>query len=799
MTEKGDYSKAEEANEVDYEKRNEQVQRRPPITEKFMEENFLFEKLKADNICRSTGNYLKKNYKPTPNCMKNYFFKRLPIFEWVLNYDIKQCFVKDLIAGLTLGIVHIPQGMAYSMMAGTPAINGLYVSFFSIALYLLFGTSKHLSVGTYAIISLLVRSSLDKYRGILYPAGSPGSPSMVNETHHRMIRSDSGAHSSSPISDMGQIGFIADNENEGKLLIAMTLAILAGIFQIILGVCYIGVVTKYLSDAIVSGFTTGAAYHVVVSQIPSLLGIKLDHEHTPFVIIGEIIQIFKHLRETNFPTLVISFIAILFLYIVKTHVNERFKAKLPAPIPVELIAVVIGTLVAYLVKVDSCKYKVDIIGKLPTGLPAPKLPPMKLFSLLVGDAIPIAIVSFAVNISMAKLFAKRYQYEIRPNQELFSYGIGNVVSGVFHGFPGCVGLSRCAILESVGGKTQAHGVYSALLVLLVALFLGPLFFYLPKAILASIIVVALKHMIIDVKEIVPLVKKSKIEGLGWIISYGGVMILNVDVGLYIGLIASILIAIIKAQRARTSIIGNIPGTSFYECIDVCKNAKEFRGIRIIRYEESVYYVNVDNFKYKVLKLSKINPDEIKSRINSETKQELGKLMKLLKQTKKEKDDENKSVINIEGYDFDLQGDLEENKRRIIERVRSKHLSKIEHQYIVLDCSCMNYIDSQGVDCILKLYESFKEIGVNLYLSYCKQAIIKAFKKNSLQEGFDFDRIFVSTQEAILYILSQIRPDLRISYPTKEKEENSDSLPVNVMKESNFDARVTQEEVFAYNF
>ncbi|CAF0955390.1 unnamed protein product [Brachionus calyciflorus] len=685
------------------------------FNEKSLEEKFTYKKIKSDNVLKSSANYLKKYYKPSPSCAKNYFFKRFPFFDWIRKYDIKQNFVKDLIAGLTIGIVHIPQGMAYALMAGVPAINGLYVSFFTVILYVLFGTSRHLSTGTYAIVSLMVISSLNKYSGILYPAeGSSGGGHGGPTGHSNPTSSAKGDPSN----------YISNDPVAAKVLIAMCLSLFSGVIQIIFAILHIGAVTKYLSDSIVNGFTCGAAFHVVVSQISTLLGIKLGDNHIPFVLIGDFIEIGKNIANTKIATLIISIISIIFLYIVKIHINEKYKAKLPVPIPVELIVVVVGTVASYFGKFNQ-KYGVKIIGDLPLGIPTPRAPPIKLLPTLIGDSIAIAIVSFAINVSMAKLFAKKHKYEISANQELVAYGIGNIVSSFFSGFPACVGLSRCVILDGVGGKTQVYGIFSSILVLVVILFLGPLFKSLPNACLAAIIVVALKAMVLEVTIFPKLLKKSKMEAMGWLVTYLGVMILDVDVGLYIGVGFSLLLVILRSQRARTSVLGNIPGTKVYESIDACDQAKEFEAIKIIRYEESIYYANVDNFKYKIIKLSGVNPANV------------------LKSIKKQKDIQEKLAKKAHEAGFD---DLESqmNPDNIHNAIKLKN--------IILDFSCVNYIDSQGVNSVIQLYEIYKEIGVKLHLTYCKQTVVKSFKKQSLPEKIELDFIYVSNDDAVTDIL-----------------------------------------------
>ena len=203
------------------------------------------------------------------------------------------------------------------------------------------------------------------------------------------------------------------------------------------------------------------------------------------------------------------------LYTVKHFINEKYRKKLPAPIPIELFVVVLATLFSYLLDFNK-RWKISIVGKIPLGMPAPRLPAFSVARILLSDAFNIAIVSFALNISMAKLFAKKYNYSISPNQELFAYGFGNFVSSWFAGFPSCVGLSRCAILEGTGGKTQLFSLVSSVVVLVVIVGIGFLFRTLPICALASIIIVALLHMLTQITQFCSILRRSKLEAVKFI-------------------------------------------------------------------------------------------------------------------------------------------------------------------------------------------------------------------------------------------------------------------------------------------
>lgn len=734
---------------------------RPVLTAKYLESTYEYNELESENVFKSSLNYVKKYYKPSKKCCGNFLFKRIPFLDWLIKYNMKENFLKDIIGGITVGIIQIPQAMAYSLTAGLPAENGLYVTFFHCLIYFFLGTSKHISPGTYAIISLMILTSTNKYEGILFPFESKNGTSIANTTINEAINPD----------------FISSDPMEARVLISMVLSLSSGIILLLMAILHFGFVTKFLSDAIVGGLSVGAVYQVIISQIKILLGIKLSPLTVPFKFFGTAVELFKHVSETNIATLVISIISLIILFIFKV-VNDKYSHKFPAPIPIEITTVIFATMISYFVGFET-KWNVKIVGSLPLGFPQPRIPPMQLFMQLIGDSISIAILTFALQVSFAKLFAKKHKYEISANQEFFAYGVCNVVSSFFNGYPGCVALSRCIIADGIGVKTQIVGLISSFIMLIVILALGPLLKTLPNSVLAALIVIALIKKTIDIVDFWKIYKKNKMDALAWLVTFLSVVIFDVDIGLYIGLVGTLLLIIFKSQRARSSLLGNIPGTNIYECVKVCKEAREYKHIKIIRYEESVFYANVDNFKYKVFKLAELKPSEILSEISKEYERECKKIDKLEKKQKfLVKRNESTSHLDLTTYVLNINGliDSKENKTLAMERIRRRILGKINIKHIILDCSCINYVDSQGIQAILWLYESFKDIGVEMHLSYCKLAVTNSFKRFGLDKKFDFECLFSTTYEAILFIFRKDYPGNEIVTADQLKDKTEESDP-----------------------
>uniref|UniRef100_A0A914XTF4 SLC26A/SulP transporter domain-containing protein n=1 Tax=Panagrolaimus superbus TaxID=310955 RepID=A0A914XTF4_9BILA len=275
--------------------------------------------------------------------------------------------------------------MAYAALAGVPAIVGLYSSFFPPLLYLLFGTSRHISLGMFAVIALMTGTVEQKLR-----------TNSTSEISHSINQSVEG--------------------NEAvEIITALTFSI--GIVLAIMAICQIHFVSAYLSDELTAGFTTGAACHVLWSQIPQIFAIKIPNQNGIFNLFRKMYDFCSKIGKTNFAALFISICCILFLYIGKIYLNPMVSKKVSIPIPFELIVVVFTTILSNFMDFHGL-HNVTVVGKIPTGLPIPTLPSLNRIGDTFPDAIIIAIVIYAISFSVAKLFAKKHHYNLNPAQEV---------------------------------------------------------------------------------------------------------------------------------------------------------------------------------------------------------------------------------------------------------------------------------------------------------------------------------------------------------------------------------------------
>lgn len=461
----------------------------------------------------------------------------LPITSWLSNYT-KGNLVGDISAGLTVGVMLIPQGMAYAMLAGMPPIYGLYASTIPLIIYAIFGTSRQLAVGPVAVVSLLIASGV-------------------------------GA-----LAEVGTADFIG-------LAILMTLII--GVIQVLMGVFKAGFLVNFLSHPVLSGFVSAAAIYIAFSQFKHILGINVPrgkvHE--------TVYQIYLHFSELNQVTLWLGASAILFIVILK-----KINKKLPFP----LIIVLIGMAVGYLFKVDQ--YHVAIVKEIPEGLPSFGLPKLDFEAIiaLLPLAFTIALIGFTESIAVAKSIQKKHKnYEVNASQELLALGLANIGGSFFQSFPTMGGFARSAVNDQSGAKTPMAGVISAIIVMLTLLFLTPYFYYLPNAILAAIIIVAV-YGLIDFKEAKHLWKTDRKDFTMFIITAIATLVLGVEEGIIAGIGISIIALLIRVSYPHIAELGLDVKSKSYLNVDRFKHIEVDKSILIVRLDAQLFFANTRYFQ-----------------------------------------------------------------------------------------------------------------------------------------------------------------------------------------------------------
>lgn len=468
----------------------------------------------------------------------------IPALDWLPNYK-KEWLSGDLSAGLTVGVMLIPQGMAYAMLAGLPPIHGLYAVTVPLVLYALFGTSRQLAVGPVAMVALLTASG---------------------------------------------IGALKPETPEAYLLLALTLALIVGAIQFLMGVFRLGFLVNFLSHPVISGFTSAAAIIIGLSQLKHLLGIKIPNsEHAHEIVIAAA----QHIGETNLLALGIGIAAIFVI---------KFSKKFHKSLPGALVAVVLGILAVTVFGLESQGLK--IVGEVPSGLPGLSLPSFDPanWQLLLPAALTISLVGFMESFAVAKAIQSKHKdYQVDANQELIGLGVANFGAAFFQGMPVTGGFSRTAVNDQAGAKSGLASIISAALIVLTLLFLTPLFYNLPNAVLAAVILVAVAGLI-DYKEAKHLWHNDRSDFWMLAATFLVTLSLGIETGIGAGVVLSLGMVIYRSTRPHVAVLGRVPGSMFFRNVQRFDNLEQRPDVLVVRFDGPLFFSNINYFKDKMAEL-----------------------------------------------------------------------------------------------------------------------------------------------------------------------------------------------------
>ncbi|XP_023275747.1 solute carrier family 26 member 6 [Seriola lalandi dorsalis] len=682
------------------------------VNRKILDEGAVDEMAQKSESKTSVCEKVKQSLRCSGPRLKNCLLGSFPVASWLPRYSIRDNALGDLISGISVGIMQLPQGMAYALLASVPPVFGLFSSFYPVLIYFLFGTSKHISIGTYAVMSVMIGGVTDRL--------APDSNFMIwdNETNSSIVDTIS--------------------RDAERVRVAAAVTFLSGLFQILLGLVQFGFVVTYLSEPLVRGYTTGAAIHVIVSQLKYTFGISPVRHSGPLSLIYTVLEVFYLLPQTNIGTLVVSIVAIVGLILTK-ELNAYLSKKLPVPIPVELLAVVVATLVSWQVNLQD-RYGVDVVGFIPSGLQPPVLPAASLFGQVIGDAFALAVVGYGIAISLGRIFALKYGYKVDSNQELIALGLSNSIGGIFQCFAISCSMSRTMVQESTGGKTQVAGALSAVVILVIVLWIGALFEELPKAVLAAIIFVNLHGMMKQFLDIPALWRSNRIDMVIWVATFILTLLLNPDLGLAAAIAFSMLTVIFRTQLPKYSLLGQVPDTDIYRPLEDYNQVKKLPGILIFRSSATLYFANAEMYQ-----------DALGEKCGVDITKILSAKKKLeAKRKRHEKKNAKKAKKNA--------GDTEEP-----ERAEQEDIAVIEMdaefnpslpKAIILDLSPVNFLDTVGVKTLRNIRRDYGETGVEVLLAGCQPGVVD----NLQTGGFFTDKVtksclFYTIHDAVLHCQS----------------------------------------------
>ena len=467
--------------------------------------------------------------------------KIIPILEWLPAYN-KSLFKDDLVAGIIVGIILIPQGIAYALIAGLPPIYGLYCAIVPQVMYAIFGSSRQVAIGPVAMDSLIVATGVST----LALAGS-----------------------------------------DSYISIAILLALLVGMIQFFMGIFSLGFIVNFLSKPVITGFTSAIALIIGLNQFGNLFGVDFIQSDQIQHIVNDI---WFRFMNYNYETTLIGGISMA-LIIVFRKINKK--------IPNALIVVTFGIL---LIKYFEKSFEdVAIIRDIPSGLPSFGIPDFDIDQIreLFPIALTLVMVGYLETISIGKsLEAKQEAYRIRPNQELLALGISNIVGSLFQAYPISSSFSRSAVNQESGAKTGMAALISVAMVILTVLFLTPLFYYLPKTVLAAIIIVAVFGLI-NLREAVYLWKVNQLDFWLMLVTFTGTLVLGIEFGIIVGVGLSLIVLIFRTSRPYVTELGKVPNSNFYRNKNRFEEVIIESDILIFRFDAQLFYANSTYFRDKL--------------------------------------------------------------------------------------------------------------------------------------------------------------------------------------------------------
>ncbi|PWA90701.1 sulfate transporter 4,2 [Artemisia annua] len=466
----------------------------------------------------------------------------LPCCRWMRSYKWREYLQPDVVAGVTVGVMLVPQSMSYAKLAGLQPIYGLYTGLVPVFVFSIFGSSRQLAVGPVALTSLLVSNVLGN----------------------------------------------VDSSTELYTELAILLSLLVGILECTMGLLRLGWLIRFISHSVISGFTTASAFVIALSQAKYFLGYDVDKSSQIIPLVKSIIS---GAHQFSWPPFVMgSFI--LAIILVMKHLGKTSKRLRFLRAGGPLTAVVLGTAFVKIFHPSS----ISLVGDIPQGLPPFSFP--KDFSnvkSLIPTSFLITGVAILESVGIAKALAAKNGYELDSNQELFGLGVANICGSCFSAYPSTGSFSRSAVNHESGAKTGLSGIIMGVIMACALLFMTPLFEFIPQCALAAIVISAVIGLV-DYDEAIFLCRVDKKDFFLWTVTFATTLFLGIEIGVLVGVGFSLAFVIHESANPHIAVLGRLPGTTVYRNIQQYPEAYTYNGIVIVRIDAPIYFANTSYIK-----------------------------------------------------------------------------------------------------------------------------------------------------------------------------------------------------------
>ncbi|NXI65222.1 S26A8 protein, partial [Anseranas semipalmata] len=738
--------------------------------------------------------------------------KMFPVLNWLFSYQFREWILKDLHAGLSVGMFQIPQGLlgVWLTRLPLPMINGFLSAFCCSMLYVIFGTSHHISVGSLSILNLAVKNILKTYN--------------FNQT----------------LSFNGSLDNFSDPTLTKGYMEALTLTasitFLTGIIQLLLGCCCLGFVTAYLPKTLIDAYLTAAALHVIVSQFTFISDIMLDFHKGPQDIFRDIFHYLLALPKANATSILLFLFSMAILQISKS-IRITYKYS-PIGFPMELLLIIIVTIISNHIRIHA-ESSSAVVSMIPQRLLPPTLPDVSNLSKIILHAFSLAIVSCFLLVFIGERYASLHNYSISSSQELIAVGLCNICSSFFRSFAISCVISGTVIQEKTGGRTQLAAVIGASIMLVIALKLGCFFQMIPNGVLSAIVVFNVLPFLESFLDIPTLWRQDKYHLVIWLGTFAAVLCLGLGVGLAIALAFAFFIISIRSHRMKMEELGQIPNMNIYRSLSVYRVATEIEGVKIFQCCSSISFATMKNFKNYLLrkmdmKAVRLDQSEMRTLISSdpyntsvESKDfncscvcdpplpphKLPYTEKLVKRCpidsasssssvnlvrwSKYGDRHNSRMLLVGTADaqsaspgintgLKTEKNEDEGKRaalspgsaidnssvQIDQEEQSVHAPCPVHT-IILDFTMVQFVDLQGSDLLQQIFHMFHNTGVTVLIAGCHSSVIAMFEKNDFFDSkITKEMFFLTLHDAVLAALEKHQKSEERQLTAKE---NADKL------------------------
>ncbi|GLJ36225.1 hypothetical protein SUGI_0727240 [Cryptomeria japonica] len=566
-----------------------------------------------------------------------------PILEWAPKYSF-ELFKSDLISGITIASLAIPQGISYAKLANLPPLMGLYSSFVPPLIYAMLGSSKDMAVGPVAVASILLASMLTDE---------------ISPTQDPVL----------------------------YVQVALTATLFAGIFQACLGIFRLGFIIEFLSHATIIGFMAGAATIVFLQQMKGILG--LEHFTTKTDMISVLRSALQQVHKWRWESIVLGAFFLIFLLTTR-YISKRRPRLFWLSAVAPLTSIVVGSLLVFSSHAE--KHGVNIVGHLKKGLNPVSSSQLAFhgsyMKITLKTGAIVGIIALTEGIAVGRTFSLLKNYRIDGNKEMIAIGMMNIAGSCTSCYISSGSLSRSAVNSNAGCKTIISNIVMAAAVMLTLLFLTPLFYYTPIAVLSSIIISAMLGLI-DLQSALHLWKVDKLDFLVCLGGYLGVVFANIEVGLTIAVSLSMLRLLMHIMRPDTTVLGNIPGTCVYRSIQQYPQANRIPGILVLRIDSPIYFANANYIKDRLLRW------------------------------------------------------IEEEERKLVK------LDQMMLRFIVLELSSVTTMDTSGLNILEELKKTLNRQNMQLVLANPTSQLLEKLHKSNFMEVLEQKSVFVTVDEAVI--------------------------------------------------